>query len=196
MNRVRIKICGVTTPEIIDAAVAAGADAVGFVFADSPRQVDESTAAKLMRRLPPWVAAVAVTRHPPESFGQVLERLAPDWWQSDRGDFDTAMLSGGVRRLAVIREGEDTERLPEWFVYEGTQSGRGTQVDWDKAATLARRGKLILAGGLHAGNVAEAINTVRPYAVDVSSGVETAPGKKDAGKIHEFVTAVRRAEQE
>ncbi|NNM21584.1 MAG: phosphoribosylanthranilate isomerase [Gammaproteobacteria bacterium] len=192
----RIKICGVTSAEIVDTAVAEGVDAIGFVFAESPRQVDTALAAGLMQRLPPWVAAVAVTRHPPAGFSDVLAQLAPAWWQSDRRDLENVILPPGVRSIPVIREGEDTADLPPWFVYEGAQSGRGTTVDWSRAAQLAQRGRMILAGGLNAANVAAAIRTVRPWAVDVSSGVETAPGRKCATLIREFVAAVRQAERE
>jgi phosphoribosylanthranilate isomerase len=195
-DRVRIKICGLMTAGAIEAAIDAGVDAVGFVFSPSPRQIDPAQAELLMRVVPPWVASVAVTRQPPPAFcPEVLPGLAPDWWQSDRSDLQGHTLPRGTRSLPVIREGEDTETLPEWFVYEGAQSGHGATVDWHAAASLARRGRLILAGGLSPDNVGEAIRIVRPYGVDVSSGVESQRGVKDAGRIRAFVSAVRNAEQ-
>jgi phosphoribosylanthranilate isomerase len=97
----------------------------------------------------------------------------------------------------VFREGrvrDDTE-LPETFLFEGPQSGHGEPVDWSAAAKFAARGQMMLAGGLDAANVARAVLTVRPYGVDVSSGVESSPGVKDPDRIHEFVMAARAAEQ-
>lgn len=195
VDRVRIKICGLTTTGAIETAIETGVDAVGFVFSTSPRQLDTDQARELMRVLPPWVASVVVTRQPSPAFcTEVLSGLAPTWWQSDRNDLRGQTLPRGTRALPVIREGEDTASLPQWFVYEGVQSGHGATVDWSMAATLARRGRLILAGGLNPDNVGEAIRVVKPYAVDVSSGVESARGIKDAGRIRAFVSAVRDAE--
>ena len=197
MKRVRVKICGVTTPDIVETAVDAGADAIGLVLSPSPRQVNKAQAGKLIARMPPWVASVVVTRQPPVEFVRdVLTELAPAWWQSDREDLSGQTLPRGTRGVAVIREGEDITDLPRWFVYEGTQSGTGLTVDWQQAAALARRGRMILAGGLSPENVSEAIHRVRPYGVDVSSGVEQSRGVKDAALIYEFVAAVRRAERE
>lgn len=196
MSRVRIKICGLTTAAAVEAAVDAGVDAIGLVLSPSPRQLDTLQAKKLIASLPPWVASVVVTRQPSRGFAeQVLADLAPDWWQSDRDDLRGQTLPQGTRALAVVREGDQTTTLPDWFVYEGIQSGHGATVDWRVATTLARRGRLILAGGLDPANVGEAIRIVGPYGVDVSSGVEASRGIKDAGLIREFVAAVRRAEQ-
>lgn len=192
MKRVRIKICGITTRDALEAAVEAGADAIGFVMSDSPRQLEAGAVAELMTHLPPWVASVVVTRQPPARFTTTLATLAPDWWQTDRRDLDVA-APAGVRVVPVIREGESTDDLPDAFVYEGAQSGHGQTVDWSTAAGLARRGRLILAGGLTPDNVAAAIAAVGPWAVDVSSGVESQRGIKDAGLIHEFVAAVHAA---
>ena len=195
VDRVRIKICGLTTTDAIEAAIDAGTDAVGFVLSPSPRQVDTAQARELMRILPPWVASVVVTRQPPPTFcPEVLPGLAPTWWQSDRSDLQGQALPRGTRALPVIREGEDTATMPKWFVFEGAQSGHGATVDWHAAASLARRGRLILAGGLNPDNVGEAIRIVKPYGVDVSSGVESSRGVKDAGRIRAFVSAVRDAE--
>lgn len=95
----------------------------------------------------------------------------------------------------MFREGgiDEATTLPATFLYEGQKSGQGQTVDWQRAAEIARRGRLILAGGLGIENVAEAIREVRPWGVDVSSAVESAPGKKDPGKIAAFVNAARNA---
>jgi len=147
VNRIYVKICGLTTREAVDAASDAGADAVGVVLSPSPRQLDSEQAKKLIGLVPPSTATVVVTRQPPDDFvSSVLTELAPAWWQSDRDDLVGKTLPAGIRALPVIRVGEDVSTLPQWFVYEGVQSGAGNKVDWNNAATLARRGRLILAG--------------------------------------------------
>ena len=93
--------------------------------------------------------------------------------------------------LPVIREGEAAATMPPAFVYEGAQSGQGQTVDWQVAATLARQGHMVLAGGLTVHNVAEAIRSVQPWAVDVSSGVERERGLKDPDLIHQFLANVQ-----
>jgi len=194
-EHVCVKICGLTTPAAIDTAIDAGADAIGLVLSPSPRRLDAAKAKKLIEGLPPSIASVVVTRQPPADFvDTVLTELAPSWWQSDLGDLTNQTLPAGTRALPVIRVGDDVSMLPPLFVYEGKQSGQGETVDWVQAAALARRGRLILAGGLCPGNVGRAIHQVKPYGVDVSSGVESAPGVKDPRRIREFIAAVRRAE--
>ncbi len=196
--RVRVKICGIAAAESLDAVVEAGADAVGFVFAESPRSVSAETALALAARLPAWVTPVAVTRHPDAQFvTDVLPRLRFPCWQTDAEDLVGVTLPRGCRPLPVFREGSvGPDDLAGQFVYEGPASGAGQAVNWDLAATLARRGRMILAGGLDADNVAEAIRRVRPWAVDVSSGVESAPGRKDPARIAAFVRAVLAAEND
>ena len=190
----RVKVCGVTTPDALEAAAEAGADAVGFVMSPSPRRVDAATASRLAALLPPWVASVVVTRQPGADFArEVLARVAPDWWQSDLADLAAQAAPSGTRTLPVIREGEDVTQLPPAFVYEGRASGSGATVDWQAAAALARRGRLVLAGGLNADNVGEAIRLVRPWGVDASSGLERERGTKDPQLVARFVRAARVA---
>lgn len=188
-----VKICGVTDPAAARAAVAAGADAVGFVFAESPRQVSAPDALAISTELPPEVSSVAVFRRPsPAEIGRVLEVFTPDLIQ---GDHEEVADLDGVEVLPVFRE--DLGSIPEGgrFLYEGPVSGIGSVVDFDRAAEVARRGKMVLAGGLHPGNVGDAIHRVRPHGVDVSSGVETSPGVKDPALIESFVAAARAAEE-
>jgi len=195
-----IKICGLTHAEAVSAALEAGADAIGFVFADSVRRVDPQTAAQLATPARGRARCVAVTRHPDAaSVQQILRQFAPDILQSDAGDFATLDLGTGCERLPVFRAGQmgDGKRargsMPSRLLFEGPLSGTGQVGDWHEAAALARQTGLILAGGLHAGNVAEAIDRVRPVGVDVSSGVESAPGRKSPQKIFDFVKAARVA---
>jgi len=196
MSRVRIKICGIRDRGGLDAAVDAGVDAVGLVLAESPRQVSPDWAADLLRQLPPMVQGIAVTRVPDPALLEVLfKRARPAYLQAEAGALEGFKLPTGCRRLPVYRNCEPSV-YPDYMVFEGERSGVGESADWGLAHALATRTRLILAGGLHAGNVGEAIARVRPYAVDVSSGVESSPGIKDRAKILEFVAAVRAAEKE
>lgn len=193
--RTRIKICGLRHPEAVAAAVAAGADAVGFVFAESPRRVTVDEAARLAEDLPDEVVTVAVLHHPDLALvDAVLDGLQPHFLQTDNDDFQTIHLRGPSRPLPVFRSNRPLpERLPGLLLYEGPVSGSGRVGDWETARRLARETRVVLAGGLDPDNVAAALGRVRPYAVDVSSGVESAPGFKDPERIHRFVTAVRDA---
>lgn len=196
MSRVRIKICGIRDRAGLEAAIEAGADAVGLVLAESPRQVSPAWAADLLRHLPPMVQGIVVMREPDQAQLEVLfERARPAYLQADAPSLDGFKLPTGCRRLPVYRNSEPA-MYPDVLVFEGTRSGAGEEADWGLAHAVATRTRVILAGGLHAGNVGEAIAQVRPYAVDVSSGVESAPGIKDRARIMEFVAAVRAAEKE
>ena len=194
---VLVKICGMTDEAAVHAAVEAGADALGFVFyAPSPRNLEVARAARLASLVPDGVLTVAVMLHPERAlWDAVQQELAPDVLQTDIGDFAALDVGDEVQQWPVLREGSvpAVGDLPGLFVYEGRQSGRGETVDWDRAADVARRGRMILAGGLDAGNVAEAIRRVAPYGVDVSSAVESRPGVKDAARIRAFVDAARAA---
>ena len=196
--RVFVKICGLTTPRALDAAVTAGADAVGFVFAESPRRVTPRRAAELSAGLSPVVVRVAVMRHPTAAEWQaVAADFRPDWLQTEAADYERLAVAERFGRLAVYRDPTAPEDLPagdDPILFEAGVSGQGQRANWGLAATLARRCKLVLAGGLTPDNVAEAIGTVRPWGVDVSSGVESRRGVKDPGRIAAFIQAVRAAE--
>jgi len=198
-----VKICGLGTTEHVQAAVAAGADAVGFVFADSVRRIEPAHAAAITNAVPDTIKKVAVMLHPTDDEWQrVLREFSPDVLQTDADDFATLDVPGAVECWPVYREGNRVtgtfgmgQKVTDTFLYEGAKSGRGETVDWSVAAQIARCGRMILAGGLNVGNVAAAIATVRPFGVDVSSAVESAPGIKDPRLIHEFVRAARAAEK-
>ncbi len=192
-----IKICGLRDAATVESAIAAGADAVGFVFAESVRRVTTAEACAAARDVPEGIQRVAVMRHPTnDEWLTVLRQFDPDVLQTDAEDFDDIDVPANVIRWPVIREGSAVDKLPQTFVYEGADSGVGQAVDWSRAADIAARGRMILAGGLAVHNVGTAINAVRPWGVDVSSGVELAPGKKDAELIREFIGAVRAAEND
>lgn len=192
-----VKICGITTTEALEAALAAGADAVGFVFHEpSPRHLAPAQAAALAARVPPGVRKVAVTLHPSQSaVDRILAAFVPDVWQTDADDFDRIAVPARVERWPVFRAGGALARqsLPFRLLFEGPRSGAGEVTDWSQAAEVAARAELILGGGLTPDNVGPAITAVRPFGVDVSSGVESAPGRKDPGLVWKFVTAARKA---
>jgi phosphoribosylanthranilate isomerase len=194
-----IKICGLRDAESVAAAVDAGTDAVGFVFADSARQVTPAEANAAATEIPDDVMRVAVMRHPSnDDWTSVLEVFGPDVLQTDIEDFDSLDVPGHILTWPVIREGSvaAAAELPEVFVYEGKNSGTGEAVDWSNAVHMADRGRMILAGGLAADNVATAIKTARPWGIDVSSGVELAPGRKDVKLIEQFIIAARAVEND
>lgn len=196
-----IKICGLTTPDAVDAALAAGADAIGFVCAESVRRVAPARAAELAAPALGRASCVAVTKHPDLALLQEIDaEWSPDFWQSDAEDLvagDIAAQLPHALRLPVLRAGRPwPEPLPASVLFEGPVSGTGQVGDWDEAARLAQRTQLVLAGGLNAANVAAAIRRVRPWGVDVSSGVESSPGVKSPAKIMEFVRVARAAFEE
>lgn len=195
-----VKICGLTTPVGVRAAVDAGADAIGFVCTESPRQVTPKRARELCAAVPPLIIRVAVMRHPQATVWQaVAKEFGPDWLQTDAADFDGLVIPEEISRLRVYRDTQSFDPASlapdEPILFEAGESGQGMQANWQRAAALSPVRKLILAGGLTPDNVGEAIATVRPYGVDVSSGVESRRGVKDSGLIAAFIYAVRAAEQ-
>lgn len=199
--RVRVKICGLRTPEAVAAAVRSGADALGFVFSASPRRIAVPDARALAAEIPPFVARVAVLWNPDaEEVSRVCDTFLPDVVQCEPGDYGAAPHAGGAAFLAVLHDGPDVaaraRALPAGaavLLEAAGRGGRGVAPDWSRAAAIARTRPLVLAGGLTPANVGDAIRTVRPYAVDVSSGVESSPGVKDPGLIERFIEAVSRA---
>ena len=192
-----VKICGVRDAATAQAAADAGADALGFVFAESVRRVTPGEASAAAQELPRGIKRIAVMRHPSnDEWLRVLDVFHPDALQTDIEDFDALNVPDSVARWPVVRETEISSAVPDLFVYEGADSGTGETVDWSQAARIADGVQMILAGGLAPENVDTAIRQVRPWGVDVSSGVESEPGVKDAGKIKAFIGAVRAAEKE
>jgi phosphoribosylanthranilate isomerase len=190
-----IKICGMTTPLAVEVSMACEVDAIGFVFAPSVRQVDARRANELAAPARRKVACVAVTRHPTrEQVAEILRDFKPDVLQTDIDDIDTLDLPKTLSVLPVVRPGpKGACLLPQRVLFEGPVSGSGQTTDWDTAAELALRCQVILAGGLNPLNVGLAVRRVRPFGVDVSSGVEETPGTKSSEKIEKFVAAARFA---
>jgi phosphoribosylanthranilate isomerase len=190
-----IKICGMTTAAAVSAAVDSGADAIGFVFAGSSRRLTPQAAAALAHSVRGRVCCVAVTRHPVQGeVDEIIATFAPDLLQTDAADFLTLRLPAQLARLPVVRMAAAVPApLPARILFEGAASGAGVVSDWNTARSLARRTELVLAGGLTAANVAAALAAVRPFGVDVSSGVESQPGVKSPAEIMKFVASVRAA---
>lgn len=193
-----IKICGMTSEQSVAAAVGERVDAIGFVFAPSVRRLEPAHAARLAAPVRGRVQCVAVTLHPTQQqIEQILRDFGPDVLQTDLEDLATLRLPASLSVLPVVRAGTSADALPPWLpqriLFEGPRSGTGHATDWSAAAQLATARQLILAGGLHAHNVAAAIAAVRPFGVDVSSGVEAAPGQKDPRRIVAFIQAARAA---
>jgi phosphoribosylanthranilate isomerase len=194
-----VKICGMTDTRAVAAALAAGADAIGFVFAPSARQVTPAQAAELARPARGRALCVAVTQHPSsELLEMVFEVFRPDVLQTDLADFARIELPQGVAAWPVLRGAADAASagtLPpaQRVLFEGPRSGTGRVADWSTAQQLAARREMILAGGLSPDNVAAAIAAVNPFGVDVSSGVEAAPGRKSPELIESFVRRAREA---
>jgi len=206
--RIGVKICGVTSPGAIEAAARAGADAVGFVFAPSPRRLTPHQAARLARGVPPTLLRVGVFGSVvPGGALELMKLLALDLVQADAEACDRLDgLVPALQRLPVFHDTPAAAPLLEEFLgrspgerplllFEGSVSGQGVLPSWDRAERVARRTRLVLAGGLTPGNVGAAILAVRPAMVDVSSGVESAPGVKDERRIRAFIMAVREAEE-
>lgn len=208
LHRTRIKICGLTREADVDAAVEAGADAIGFVLYDkSPRHVSPERAGVLSRRLPPFVTPVVLlVNATPALLHQALDAV-PHALLQFHGDETVADCEAAHRpylRAARMAPGFDLSGFAAQYAsaqavlvdahVEG-YGGGGQVFDWSllpQPGQLAR--PMVLSGGLHAGNVGEGIRRVRPWAVDVSSGVEAAKGIKDPALMHRFCQAVREAD--
>ena len=191
-----IKICGITSAEALEAALAAGVDAVGFVFAPSVRRLDIPQARKLARTARGRCTLVAVMLHPSQSWlDEIVGAFEPDVLQTDLSDLERLRLPPDLPTLPVVRAAAGAVPARR-LLYESAASGSGELADWAEAARLVQGHELILAGGLNAANVAAAVRAVQPFGVDVSSGVESAPGRKSPEMIHEFVHSARAAARE
>lgn len=205
--RVRIKFCGITRAEDADAAVTAGADALGFVLMrGSRRHVAPAAAAKIARALPPFVSTIALFMDDdPDWIDEAIDDLNPDLLQfhgnESREDCERhacpylkAVPMGSISDVGayVAAFGSATGLLLDANAM-GEAGGSGHVFDWSRVPALPK--PMILAGGLDAANVGRAIRLTRPYGVDVSSGIESSPGIKDARKMRDFVAAVKAANQ-
>jgi len=204
--KTQVKICGVTSVADARVAAEAGADMIGLMFYDgSPRHVTLAQAAEIARALPPFVLRVGVFVNPTEA--QVLAAIAACGLSllQFHGDEDSAFCTQfGVMSLKAlrVRDAESLSTLEQFhtdaFLLDAYSQaglgGTGEKFNWELALAAQQFGKpIFLAGGLTPANVGDAVRQVRPFAVDVSSGVEAAPGKKDPAKMQAFIAAVRAA---
>lgn len=201
--RTRVKICGITTAEAARWAIDAGADAVGFVLAESPRRVTPELAEELSRAVGAYATTVGVYRSATEAdVARALDELGLDRVQMDAAPAFALSSRYRMRVVPVVRVGtadwaDHAARCASEFatmLIEGPTSGAGVAVDWSLVAPWARRGRVVLAGGLSPSNVGRAVAEVGPWGVDVSSGVEASPGVKDERLVNAFVEAVTRAD--
>ncbi len=205
--RTRVKICGITRPEDGVVAARCGADAIGLVFyPSSPRAVDYDAAMRIVAALPAFVTVTALFVDPDaEDVVRVLEQVPVDLLQF-HGDEDARFcrafgrryikavrMRADVRLDALARQFHDSAGLLLDSYREDVAGGTGERFDWQRIPQDLPL-PLVLAGGLHPGNVAEAVAAVRPWGVDVSSGVERDKGIKDAGKIEQFIRGVNRVQ--
>ena len=182
-----VKVCGITRRQDAEAAVAAGASAIGFIFyPQSPRYVTPETAAELGNGLDVWKVGVFVDESP-ASIEAIMRAAHLDVAQVYGGDLPSVPRVWRAYRVGPTYGSAD-ERV-EAILLDGPANG--VSFDWNQARGLSK--KLILAGGLNASNVAEAIRIVQPWGVDVSSGLESAPGIKDHDKVRQFVKAAQEA---
>jgi phosphoribosylanthranilate isomerase len=202
---VRVKICGITRNEDMSAACVAGADALGFVFyAKSPRNLSIEQAASLIKALPPFVQSVGLFVDAEPSFVRaVLEAVPLDLLQLHGGETPEYCRQFGRPYLKAVRvrPGVDLVKYASDFsdarallldaFVPGVPGGTGERFDW-RLIPAGLNKPIILSGGLNPDNVAEAVQTVQPWAVDVSSGVESAPGIKDAAKVAAFIERARQ----
>jgi phosphoribosylanthranilate isomerase len=205
-TRTRIKICGVSRPEDVDAAVDAGADAVGFVFhPGSPRFLSTDAARILAAALPPYVTPVGLfVNAEPATIAAVVAAIPTLVLQFHGDETLEACAAAGRPYLRAARMAPGFDLLDFARRFSGAQGllldthveafgGSGKVFDWSLVPRAVPH-RLVLSGGLHAGNVGSGIRELRPWAVDVSSGVESARGVKDAAAIHAFCDAVREAD--
>lgn len=193
----RVKICGITNLEDALMAVELGADALGFIFADSPRRIDKEKAREIISKLPPFITTIGVfvneRREVVEEIANECGLDALQFHGEETPDY-CRQFKRKVIKAFKIRTKEDLEGLRYYDVsaYLLDSPVRGIPFDWDLLTGFHSDKPVILAGGLNPDNVSSALSKFVPYAVDVSSGVEEYPGKKDREKIEKFMEVIKK----
>ena len=200
----RIKICGITEFEHARDAALLGADAIGLNFyPNSPRYIDPAHAAKIIEKLPPFVSVVGVfVNHPDpqnlEDFALSLGLHAVQLHGNETPDYCSMIQRVKVIKSFRVDSNFRVDTLRSYgsgaFLLDGCSPGTGTSFNWDLVFGANAFGSIIIAGGLRPENVGQAVATLHPFAVDVASGVESQPGKKDYEKMRQFIEAVHRAD--
>ena len=202
---IKVKVCGITNIEDARTATAAGADAVGLIFARSPRQLEVKEAESISAALPEHLLKVGVfVNEAPEEVVRIAHEVGLDYAQlhGDEGpEAVTAVRGGGVKVIKALRvrdeaslaamEGYGADLYLLDAYSKDVRGGTGKRFDWALAKSLKGRGNIVVSGGLGPGNVREAIEFFEPWGVDASSVLESAPGKKDAEKVRRFVSAAK-----
>lgn len=203
--RTRVKVCGITELEYALAAVDAGVDALGFIFVvESPRNIEPEKAREIIRRLPPFIDTVCVfVNEDVQNVVEIVQFCGGDYAQlhgSENPEYCRQLPCKVIKSLQVHDDMTDDILAPYDGVAQGflldtydkdMAGGTGETFDWQIVEKISPPGPVILAGGLGPENIVEAITAVRPYAVDVNSGVESAPGIKSAEKIKKMMDSVR-----
>jgi len=202
----KVKICGITNLADAQAAVEAGADAIGFIFHEkSPRFISLKAAVEISKQLPPFVMRVGVFVNAQEDFVlRAIGEAGLTMLQFHGDEPPEFCMQFGLMSMKAfrIRDAESLKKIPDYptdaYLLDAfsstTLGGTGEKFDWDLAIEAQKFGKpVFLAGGLTPENVVEAVKKVRPFGVDVSSGVESAPGKKDHAKVKAFIVAAKSA---
>jgi phosphoribosylanthranilate isomerase len=202
----RVKICGIKEFEDARDAVLLGADAIGLNFVpNSPRCIDATRAAAIIEKLPPFVTVVGIfVNHPDpqnlEDFAVSLGLHAVQLHGNETPDYCSMIQRVKVIKSFRVDSNFRVDTLRSYgsgtFLLDGCSPGTGTPFNWDQVFGANAFGSIIIAGGLNAANVREAISTLHPYAVDVASGVESKPGKKDYERMRQFMETVRRTDVE
>lgn len=209
-HRTRIKVCGITDSGDAAALASLGIDALGFIFVkESPRYIEPELAQKIIRQLPPFVDTVGVfVNEDPDLVNDIAQYCSLTLVQLHGSEPPEYCESINSQVIKVFRVQDDSslaarERyagLVKCFLLDtyhtNLAGGTGKSFDWRLASDSAFPGPFILAGGLNADNVGEAIKLVKPFAVDVSSGVESEPGRKDITKVKELIAAVKKTDQD
>lgn len=205
---VKIKICGITNLEDAIAAIEAGADMLGFVFAASPRQVTPEKALEIIEKLPAKIEKVGVfVNADPEFVKRTMKGCRLDKAQLHGSETPEYCAGIGISKVIKAFRVRDASVLDAMRscnagaflldAYDPARAGgTGHTFDWDIARQAGKYGKIVLSGGLNPDNVKKAVATVNPYGVDVSSGVEATPGKKDPAKVKAFIAAARATSKE
>ena len=197
-----VKICGITNEEDALLSVAMGATALGFVFAPSKRQITPGRAADIVKRLPSGVITVGVFRdHDAKSVARIVREVglrgAQLHGRETASEVDTITAEVGWVMKAVVAGSRDAETCDRYrtdlILVDSAQPGSGESYDWSIIASMPKGVRYVVSGGLTPENVQDAISSTAPYGVDVSSGVEREPGRKDATKVRRFVQNAQRA---
>ncbi|MGH7737353.1 MAG: phosphoribosylanthranilate isomerase [Candidatus Tyrphobacter sp.] len=206
--RTRVKFCGCTSWADVEASIDAGADAIGMIFAPSPRRIAWPDVEEIARRLPPLATPVGVFCNPNRAEIEGVRDLLPNLVVQLHGNESATFVSeigGLVMKAIAVSPGDSTEHLARrsdefsgaLMLFDAARASRDDAAlpfAWESVAPIARTRPIVVAGGLNPENVAQCVAVVRPYAVDVRSGIEDARGRRDTRAMATFIAAVRSAD--